>query len=67
MSPVSPSPRPVRALRFVACGTGQAYRINGRLLTVYARDTEQAAREMMLGRDPRRWRVQILPPDPRLA
>ncbi|WP_375688523.1 hypothetical protein [Pseudooceanicola sp. LIPI14-2-Ac024] len=53
----------VHVLHLVDRTTGQPLRLNGRRLTVFARNPVIAARELMHGRDPGRWAVHMAPAD----
>lgn len=43
--------------------TGAAHRVGGRKLTVFTRNPVLAVDELMTGRDPSAWDVQVLPLD----
>jgi hypothetical protein len=44
--------------------TGQPHRINGSALVLFSRDPEEAAAELLAGRDPDVWDVQVEPLGP---
>jgi hypothetical protein len=48
-------------VRLVDRRTGQAHRINGAPLTLFTRDPDEAAAELLRNRDPRFWEVRVEP------
>jgi len=49
------------AVRLIDRRTGAAHRINGRPLTLFTRRPQEAAAELLEGRDPAHWEVRIDP------
>lgn len=47
------------AVRLVDRRTGAAHRINGAALTIFTRNPEDAAVELLAGRDPAVWEVRV--------
>lgn len=56
----APMPRAC-AVRLIDRRTGAAHRINGRPLTLYTRRPQEAAADLLEGRDPAHWEVRIEP------
>ena len=52
------------AVRLIDQRTGSPHRIGGRPLVLFTRQPEQAASDLLQGRDPSVWRVHIDPIEP---
>jgi hypothetical protein len=57
-------PRPACAVRLIDRRTGAAHRINGTPLVIFTRRPEEAAAELLSGRDPALWDTRIDPIEP---
>ncbi|MDP3341890.1 hypothetical protein [Frigidibacter sp.] len=63
--PVAAPPMPrACAVRLIDRRTGAAHRINGRPLTLFTRRPQEAAAELLEGRDASLWEVRIDPIEP---
>lgn len=47
--------------------TGKTHRIGGSPLTIFTRDPQSAAAELLAGRDPHLWEARVQPLDPKGA
>lgn len=52
-------PRPVWRVHLVSRDTGEALRLNGMPLVVFARDAAAAVASLMEARDPAAWRAEV--------
>lgn len=51
------STKPLFAVSLIDARTGRAHRVGGAILTLFTRNPDEAARDLLRNRDPQKWHV----------